>query len=89
MSKRLTDNERAERAAARLKVREQKFTRKRWVEMEREFFEAIQMMRVFLGSGAAVVWRENAPPHLRKVKPLIDEIYRSMRRASGGWQRRT
>jgi hypothetical protein len=84
----LSDKEKAKRAAARLKVREQKFTRKRWVAMEREFFEAIQMMHLFLGRQVNAAWRDNAPPHLRKVKPLIGEIYRSMRRVSG-WQRAT
>jgi hypothetical protein len=36
-------------------------------------------MRIFLGGAGA--WRENAPPHILKVKPLIDKIYSSFRRA--------
>jgi hypothetical protein len=77
----LTDKEKKRRAAERLKVREQKFVRKQWAEkLEPEFRQAITNTHIFLGSGGNPAWRENAPPHLLKVKPLIDKIYRSMNR---------
>jgi hypothetical protein len=76
----LTAKEKKRRAAKRFKIREQKFTRKQWAEKyEPELRESIAMVQYLLSARAARAWRENAPPHMQKVKPLIDKIYRSMK----------
>jgi hypothetical protein len=78
----LSDNEKAKRAAARFKIKEQKYTRKQWAStLEPEFFRAIQAIHIYLGAGARLPWRANAPPYLLKAKPLIDQIYRAGLRA--------
>jgi hypothetical protein len=77
----LSDAEKAERAEARRKIRAQKFTSKRWTDkLVPEFAEQIMTMHIMLG---APDWRASAPPHILKLRPMIDKIHKALQPATG------
>ena len=75
MAKKLTPAEKTKRAKARAEARGQKFRAKTWEERHGPaLYGAISQTHLLLNVKA---WRESAPKHVQKVRPLIAAIVRA------------
>jgi hypothetical protein len=76
VARKLPPKEKAKRAAARLEARGQKFRDKTWEERHGPALcSALYHTHLLLNAKA---WRESAPEHIQKARPLIAELNRAL-----------